>query len=191
MPTGGGKSICFQVPALVQPGICIVISPLIALIQDQVSSLKAKGIKAIALTGGISEKELVELLDNCAYGNYKFLYLSPERLQQEIVLQRIQQLPVNLIAVDEAHCISQWGHDFRPAYLRCNVLRDLKPEVPIVALTATATKIVSKDIVNYLALDNPLTVKDSFKRQNIQFKVLATEDKYHHLKMNYSSLILV
>ncbi|NND79858.1 MAG: DEAD/DEAH box helicase, partial [Maribacter sp.] len=117
MPTGGGKSLCFQIPALVKEGICIVVSPLIALIHNQVDALKEKGIKAIALTGGIAFEEVNNLLDNCLFGNYKFLYLSPERLQQEIVRDRIQQMNVNLIAIDEAHCISQWGHDFRPAYL--------------------------------------------------------------------------
>ena len=116
MPTGGGKSLCFQIPAMAKEGICIVVSPLIALIHNQVATLKEKGIKAIALTGGISFDEVNNLLDNCLFGNYKFLYLSPERLQQEIVRDRIQQMNVNLIAIDEAHCISQWGHDFRPAY---------------------------------------------------------------------------
>ena len=115
MPTGGGKSLCFQIPALVKEGICIVVSPLIALIHNQVDALKAKGIKAIALTGGISFEEVNNLLDNCLFGNYKFLYLSPERLKQEIVRDRNQQMNVNLIANDEAHCISQWAHDFRPA----------------------------------------------------------------------------
>ncbi|MCL4165832.1 UNVERIFIED_CONTAM: hypothetical protein GTU68_029596, partial [Idotea baltica] len=124
LPTGGGKSLCFQIPAMAQEGICIVISPLIALIQNQVDSLRQCNIKAIALTGGIPINELNNLLDNCVYGNYKFLYLSPERLHQEIVQERIQQMNVNLIAIDEAHCISQWGHDFRPAYLECSKLRE-------------------------------------------------------------------
>jgi ATP-dependent DNA helicase RecQ len=131
LPTGGGKSLCFQIPVLMQEGIGIVISPLVALMEDQVKALQKKGIKALAITGGISFQELDSLLDNCIYGNYKFLYLSPERLQQDIVQQRIKQMNVNLIAVDEAHCISQWGHDFRPAYLNISILRELKPDVPL------------------------------------------------------------
>jgi len=131
LPTGGGKSLCFQIPALLKDGICIIVSPLVALIEDQVKSLQNKGIKALAITGGISIQDLDALLDNCIYGNYKFLYLSPERLQQDLVQQRIKQMNVNLIAVDEAHCISQWGHDFRPAYLNISVLRELHPEVAI------------------------------------------------------------
>ena len=182
LPTGGGKSVCFQVPAMVQDGICIVVSPLIALIHDQVNSLKSKGIKAIALTGGISFTELNNLLDNCLYGNYKFLYLSPERLQQELVLERIRQMDVNLIAIDEAHCISQWGHDFRPAYLDCAKLRNYLPETPIIALTATATDKVASDIVDNLEFSEPLIVKDSFSRDNISFNVIQVEDKKYKLK---------
>ncbi|NNK75291.1 MAG: RecQ family ATP-dependent DNA helicase [Maribacter sp.] len=182
MPTGGGKSLCFQIPALVKEGICIVVSPLIALIHNQVDALKEKGIKAIALTGGIAFEEVINLLDNCLFGNYKFLYLSPERLQQEIVRDRIQQMNVNLIAIDEAHCISQWGHDFRPAYLECSKLRELIPSAPIIALTATATKAVANDIVGNLQFVNPLIVKDSFSRHNIAFSVLWDEDKRYTLK---------
>ncbi|WP_209403160.1 ATP-dependent DNA helicase RecQ [Pseudozobellia sp. WGM2] len=182
LPTGGGKSVCFQVPAMAQDGICIVVSPLIALIHDQVNSLKSKGIKAIALTGGISFTELDNLLDNCLYGNYKFLYLSPERLQQELVLERIRQMNVNLIAIDEAHCISQWGHDFRPAYLDCAKLRNYLPETPIIALTATATNKVASDIVDNLEFSEPLIVKDSFSRDNIAFNVIQVEDKKYKLR---------
>lgn len=183
LPTGGGKSICFQVPALANDGICIVISPLIALIQDQVENLKKRGIKAIALTGGIPMEEVGNLLDNCIFGNYKFLYLSPERLQQEIVQTRVQQMNVNLIAVDEAHCISQWGHDFRPAYLECSKLRELLPGTPTIALTATATKQVANDIADNLRFTQPLIVTDSYARKNIAFKVFWEEDKQYRLKL--------
>tara|TARA_B100000949_G_scaffold137686_1_gene121117 strand:- start:1104 stop:2996 length:1893 start_codon:yes stop_codon:yes gene_type:complete len=182
MPTGGGKSVCYQVPSLAMEGICIVVSPLVALIQDQVAQLKKRGIKAIALTGGIPPSELNDLLDNCLYGNYKFLYLSPERLQQTIVRERIQQMNVNLIAIDEAHCISQWGNDFRPAYLECSVLKELVPNTPMIALTATATPRVVDDIVENLELENVTVFKDSFSRSNINFKVKRSEDKLYQLK---------
>ncbi|WP_420601440.1 RecQ family ATP-dependent DNA helicase [Flagellimonas sp.] len=182
MPTGGGKSICYQVPALAQEGICIVVSPLVALIQDQVNQLRERDIKAIALTGGISFEEVTNLLDNCIYGNYKFLYLSPERLHQSLVQERIREMNVNLLAIDEAHCISHWGNDFRPAYLDCAILKDLAPNVPMIALTATATPKVVEDIIGNLKLDKVKVFKDSFSRANIIFKVKKTEDKLYQLK---------
>ena len=182
MPTGGGKSICYQVPSIAMEGICIVVSPLVALIQDQVAQLRKRNIKAIALTGGIPPDELNNLLDNCLYGNYKFLYLSPERLQQTIVKERIQQMNVNLIAIDEAHCISQWGNDFRPAYLECSILKELIPDTPMIALTATATPRVVDDIVENLKLDPVNIFKDSFSRFNINFRVKHSEDKYINSK---------
>ncbi|MCX2719803.1 RecQ family ATP-dependent DNA helicase [Lentiprolixibacter aurantiacus] len=183
LPTGGGKSVCYQVPALLQEGICIVVSPLIALIEDQVRALKNKGIKALGLTGGLRFEEVLTQLDNCLYGNYSFLYLSPERLQQELVREKIKGMPVKLIAIDEAHCISQWGHDFRPAYLDCAILRELHPEAPVMALTATATKQVARDIVDNLGLSYPRVFKDSFLRKNISYTVFWEEDKRYRLAM--------
>lgn len=182
LPTGGGKSVCYQVPSLCNEGICIVVSPLIALIHDQVAALKKKGIKAVSLAGGMPLEEVINLLDNCQYGGYKFLYLSPERLQQPMVQERISQLDVNLIAIDEAHCISHWGNDFRPAYLECSILRDLHPQVPVMALTATATREVSADIIGNLSLKAPQVYKDSFLRGNIVYTVVPEEDKRYRLK---------
>ncbi|WP_335967182.1 RecQ family ATP-dependent DNA helicase [Galbibacter sp. PAP.153] len=182
LPTGGGKSICYQVPAMTKDGICIVVSPLVALIKNQVNTLKSKGIKAIALTGGLKFEELDALLDNCIYGNYKFLYVSPERLQQDIVQERLKNMNVNLIAIDEAHCISQWGNDFRPAYRNCAVLKDFFPNVPMVALTASATKRVAKDIVENLKLESPSTIKKTFQRKNISYQVCESEDKIYKLE---------
>ncbi|MDO1500348.1 RecQ family ATP-dependent DNA helicase [Winogradskyella maritima] len=182
LPTGGGKSICFQIPALLKEGICIVVSPLVALMKDQVQQLKQKGIKAIALTSGMSLQDVDTQLDNCIYGNYKFLYVSPERLQQTLVKERIQQMNVNLIAVDEAHCISQWGHDFRPAYHTINELRQLHPHVSCITLTATAKQNVIEDIITSLDLLNPKVFKASFERPNISYKVLKVEDKLFHLE---------
>lgn len=182
LPTGGGKSVCFQIPALIKPGICIVISPLVALMKDQVNDLKSKGIKAMAITGGISYNDLDTMLDNCIYGNYKFLYLSPERLQQSLVKERIQQMNVNLIAVDEAHCISQWGHDFRPAYKHIRTLRELQPTVNVIALTATAKPIVANEIISDLDMLDAQVFKASFERQNIAYHNVFTEDKYYHIE---------
>ena len=181
MPTGGGKSVCFQIPALLQEGICIVISPLVALIADQVAQLREKGIKAISLSSGITTSELETLLNNAEFGNYKFLYLSPERLQQELVQKRIQQMNVSLIAIDEAHCISEWGHDFRPAYLKLNILRELLPNIPIIAVTATATKRVQEDIISQLNFKNHQFYKTSYLRKNLSYGVYKTQDKNHLL----------
>ncbi|WP_111684046.1 RecQ family ATP-dependent DNA helicase [Winogradskyella tangerina] len=182
LPTGGGKSICFQIPALIKDGICIVVSPLIALMKDQVNTLKQKGIKAIALTSGMSYAELDTQLDNCIYGNYKFLYLSPERLQQPLVQERIQQMKVNLIAVDEAHCISQWGNDFRPAYHNISILRTIHPHVNCIALTATAKHDIVEDIINNLDFVAPKIFKASFARPNISYHVVHTDDKFYQIE---------
>ena len=179
MPTGGGKSITFQIPAMMMDGICLVISPLVALMKDQVQNLQNKGIKAIALTGGISSDEMIDLLDNCQYGNYKFLYLSPERLQNDWILERIKNLPINLIAIDEAHCVSQWGHDFRPAYLKISKLKEFFPKAPFLALTASATKRVKEDIILQLKLENTTIFTKSFARENLAYMVFNVEDKLH------------
>ncbi|OMP29934.1 ATP-dependent DNA helicase RecQ [Mangrovimonas sp. DI 80] len=182
LPTGGGKSVCFQIPAIIKKGICIVVSPLVALMKDQVNNLNEKGIKAMAITSGLSAERLDTLLDNCIYGNYKFLYLSPERLQQSLVQDRIQQMNVNLIAVDEAHCISQWGNDFRPAYKNINVLRRLHPTVNMIALTATAKPDVVEDIMKELDFISPKVFRASFYRPNIAYIVVEAEDKLYKLE---------
>lgn len=182
LPTGGGKSVCFQVPALLNTGICLVISPLVALIKDQVANLQLKGIKAIALTGGIKSEEMIDLLDNCQFGDYKFLYLSPERLQSDWIIDRIKKLPINLIAIDEAHCVSQWGHDFRPAYLKIAVLKDYIPTAPFLALTASATPRVKADVIMQLHLDKPVLFEKSFARPNIAYMVFEVEDKLYRVE---------
>ena len=177
LPTGGGKSVCFQIPALLTEGICLVISPLTALMKDQVTQLQNKGIKALVLTGGISTTETSDLLDNCEHGNYKFLYLSPERLQNEWVLERIKNLKINLIAIDEAHCVSQWGHDFRPAYLKISVLKTYFIKTPFIALTATATQRVQEDIIAQLQMQNCTLFTKSFERKNLAYMVYKVENK--------------
>ena len=182
LPTAGGKSICFQVPAMAKEGICIVISPLIALMKDQVESLKEKGIKAIALTSEYTYNEIDVMLDNCIYGNYKFLYLSPERLQQDIVQERIKNMNVNLIAVDEAHCISQWGNDFRPAYKNIDLLRKIHPSVNVLALTASATLNVVDDIISELDFIKPKIFKQTFNRSNLAYMVFEEEDKNYRIE---------
>ena len=181
LPTGGGKSVCFQVPALVKEGICIVVSPLVALMKDQVENLKAKGINAVAIYAGMGKREIDILLDNCIYGPVKFLYLSPERLLSDLVRTRISYMNVNLFAIDEAHCISQWGYDFRPPYLQLASLRELHPDVPFIALTATATQFVRQDIIEKLVLKDPGVFVQSFARKNLSYVVFDLEDKYKKL----------
>lgn len=196
LPTGGGKSICFQVPAMVKEGICIVVSPLVALMKDQVEGLKAKGIEAVAIYAGMGKREIDILLDNCIYGKIKFLYLSPERLLSELVRVRISYMNVNLIAVDEAHCISQWGYDFRPPYLKVSEIREIHPDVPVLALTATATRFVRNDIVEKLRFKQPNVFVQSFTRKNLSYVVMDDEDKYKKLigitsKVKGSGLVYV
>lgn len=196
LPTGGGKSICYQIPGLLRKGITIVVSPLIALMKDQVQQLKSKGILAGAIYSGMSLKEIDTTLDNCIYGGYKFLYVSPERLATDLFLERIAKMEVTMIAVDEAHCVSQWGHDFRPAYLKINELRELLPGVPVMALTATATVEVKKDIQTYLELDDPRVFTKSFVRPNLSYSVFQEEDKESKLvsivkKVNGTGLVYV
>ena len=181
MPTGGGKSITFQVPALAREGICLVITPLIALMKDQVENLKSRKIKAMAIHSGLTRVEIDTALNNCVYGDYKFLYLSPERLFTELFRVRVQQMNVNFIVVDEAHCISQWGYDFRPSYLKIAALRDLLPEAPVMALTATATPLVAKDIMEKLSFRVSNVLQKSFERKNLVYLVRKTEDKHGEL----------
>ena len=181
LPTGGGKSICFQVPALVMEGICIVISPLVALMQDQVNHLRDKGIKALHLAGGMKQQDVVAQLDNATFGHYDFLYLSPERLQQDFVQEAIRKMDVCLVAIDEMHCISQWGHDFRPAYKQISILRELQPLSPFIGLTATATSKVLEDSITQLKLEDPLVFKKSFYRPNLAYRVVRCEDKLYYL----------
>lgn len=177
MPTGGGKSLCFQVPAMMQDGICIVVSPLIALMKDQVENLRKRNIKAIAIYSGMSHREVDIALDNCIFGDIKFLYLAPERLYNDMVQERIKHMPVNLFAIDEAHCISQWGYDFRPSYLELSHLRSLKPNVPFLALTATATPRVVTDIQEKLGFSSENVLSKSFRRENLAYMVLPEENK--------------
>ncbi|MDG2227245.1 MAG: RecQ family ATP-dependent DNA helicase, partial [Flavobacteriales bacterium] len=177
LPTGGGKSICFQVPALAKDGVCLVVSPLIALMKDQVENLKDRGIKAEALVSGMSKRAIDILLDNCIYGKVKFLYVSPERLKSELFIVRLKKMNVNIIAIDEAHCISQWGYNFRPSYLEIINLRELLPNIPVLALTATATPKVVIDIQEKLGFKKPNVIQKSFKRDNIHYIVINDEDK--------------
>jgi len=181
MPTGGGKSITFQIPAMAKEGICLVITPLIALMKDQVENLQKRGISAVAVHSGMSREEIDITLDNCIYGDVKFLYLSPERIETEIFKVRLQNMKVNLVAVDESHCISQWGYDFRPSYFRITGLRDYLPGIPFLALTATATPRVVEDIMDKLNFRERNVFRKSFERKNIVYLVEKAEDKYQRI----------
>jgi len=181
MPTGGGKSITFQVFALSKPGICIVVTPLIALMKDQVESLNRKGIKALAVHSGMSQREIKLTLDNAVWGDYKFLYVSPERLNSDRFMERMRQMNINLLTVDEAHCISQWGYDFRPSYLGIAEVRKFFPKVPVLALTATATPKVADDIQEKLLFKEKNLLNISFERENLSYLVRHVEDKNGYL----------
>ncbi len=181
MPTGGGKSITFQVPALAKEGICIVVTPLIALMKDQVENLRRIGIKATAVYSGMTRQEIITQLENCIFGGYKFLYVSPERLSTELFKAKLQAMDVSLLVVDESHCISQWGYDFRPSYLGIAEVRDLLPGVPVLALTATATPDVVNDIQERLQFSSKNVFQKSFRRENLSYVVRKTEDKIHSL----------
>jgi len=181
MPTGGGKSLTFQVPAMTMDGICIVVTPLIALMKDQVENLKKRGITAAAIYSGMTQNDIMLTLDNSVFGAYKFLYVSPERLATPIFLQKIKQATVCMIAVDESHCISQWGYDFRPSYLRIADIREILPDVPVLALTATATPEVVDDIQKQLLFREPNLFQKSFQRSNLVYVVRTVENKEEHL----------
>ena len=181
MPTGGGKSITFQIPAMAKDGLCIVITPLIALMKDQVRNLRDRGIKAVAIYSGMTREEIIIALENCIFGNYKFLYISPERLDTEIFRIKLRSMKVSMITVDESHCISQWGYDFRPAYLKISEIRNLLPDVPVLALTATATPEVVNDIQQRLAFKEENVFRMSFERKNLAYIVRRTESKQEEL----------
>ncbi len=181
LPTGGGKSICFQVPALCKPGICLVVSPLIALMKDQVENLKKRNIAALSLQSGMTYYEVRDTLKNACYGEFKFLYVSPERLETKLFKEYLSALPLNLIAVDEAHCISQWGYDFRPPYLRIAAIRQTFPSIPVLALTASATPIVQADICDKLLFKAHHIFRQSFEKPNLSFSVFKVDSKINKL----------
>lgn len=181
LPTGGGKSLTYQVPAMAMDGVCIVITPLIALMKDQVDALRRRGVSAVAIHSAMSAREIDIALDNCVYGGVKMLYIAPERIGTSIFRARVRKMEVSFIAVDEAHCISQWGYDFRPSYLRICELRDMIPDIPMLAVTATATGEVLEDIKRHLRMDDPLVVRGSFARPNINFVVRHGDDKFEQM----------
>ena len=181
MPTGGGKSVCFQVPAMATDGICLVVSPLIALIKDQVQNLNSRGIKALAVYSGMSYHQIDIALDNAIYGDFKFLYVSPERLQTQLFKERVRRMQISYLVVDEAHCISQWGYDFRPAYLEIKEIKSIIGDVPTIALTATATKSVAEDIMRILNFAEPNIISSGFERKNLSYVVRNVDDKFGNM----------
>ena len=181
LPTGGGKSLTYQVPALALPGVTIVITPLIALMKDQVDALRRRHINAVAIHSALSSREIDIALDNCVYGDVKLLYIAPERIHTRIFHERVRKMEVSLVAVDEAHCISEWGYDFRPDYLRIARLREWLPGVPFLAVTATATSLVLDDITRHLRLDDPQLFRGSFARPNLRFVVRHGENKMEQM----------
>ena len=181
MPTGGGKSICFQVPAMARDGVCLVVSPLIALMKDQVQNLNNKGIKALAVYSGMTYSQIDATLDNAIYGDYKFLYVSPERLHTHMFRERVRKMDISFLVVDEAHCISQWGYDFRPAYLEIKGIQELIGDIPVIALTATATKSVAEDIMEKLSFRERNVISSGFERENLSYVVRNVEDKFGNI----------
>ena len=181
MPTGGGKSICFQVPAMAREGMCLVVSPLIALIKDQVQNLQEKGIRALAVYSGMTYTQIDTTLDNAIYGDFKFLYVSPERLHTPMFKERVKKMNINFLVVDEAHCISQWGYDFRPAYLEIKEIKQLIGDIPTIALTATATKSVAEDIMRILEFQEPNVISSGFERENLSYVVRNVDDKFGNM----------
>ena len=181
MPTGGGKSILYQVPTMMREGVCVVITPLVSLMKDQVDQLRSRGINAVAVHGGLSPRKIDIALDNCVYGDVKFLYVAPERLASEIFRARVAKMKVSLLAVDEAHCISQWGYDFRPSYLRISEIRRLVPDAPVLALTATATERVAEDVMHHLAFAEPNIIRRGLVRPNLSYVVRMVDDKMEQM----------
>lgn len=182
MPTGAGKSLLYQLPTMARPGLCVVVTPLVALMKDQVDNLARRGIKAVALHGGLSSRTMDIALDNCIYGDVKFLYIAPERIHNDLFTSRLRKMRVSLLAIDEAHCISQWGYDFRPSYLAVGELRRLLPDVPVLALTASATEKVAEDIMKILQFRNGEVLRSSYARPNVSFVVRRCDDKEEQLR---------
>jgi len=182
LPTGAGKSLCFQVPTIFQKGICVIISPLIALMQDQVKDLKSKNLTAVNLGGEINAEQQETILKDAVAGKYQFIYLSPEKLVQKSFQSFLQALPITLFAIDEAHCISQWGYDFRPSYRKLDVLKKMFPSIPVLAMTASAIPLVQEDIVKQLVLKNASVISSSFLRPNLSYSVHKVATKIHSLR---------